>query len=119
MYKKHEIGKWGESIVCQYLESENYDIVERNFDCKQGEIDIVAFDKNKKELVFIEVKTRTNYNYGSPAEAVNLPKQKHIYMAAKYYIYLNKIKDVFFRFDVIEVYTKNNMCRINHIKQVF
>lgn len=119
MYKKHETGKWGEDIACQYLISDNYTIVERNFDCKQGEIDIVAWDKSKKELVFIEVKTRTNYHYGSPADAVNNYKQKHIYWAAQYYIYMHNIKDLFLRFDVIEVYVKSKRFSINHIKQIF
>ncbi len=120
MYQKHEIGKWGEDKACQYLEDNNYDIVERNFDCKQGEIDIIAWDKGGQELVFIEVKTRTNLYYGTPVDAVNLQKQKHIYSAAQYYIFLHKIKNVFLRFDVIEVYVRGKYKSIiNHIKQIF
>ena len=119
MYQRHETGKWGEEKACEYLTSLNYNIVDRNFECTQGEIDIVAFDNEKKELVFIEVKTRTNYNYGSPIDAVNLPKQKHIYWAAQYYVYLHKIKNTFLRFDVIEVYAKGEHVKINHIKQIF
>ena len=119
MYKRHETGKWGEDIACKYLISKNYDIIDRNFECMHGEIDIIAFDENKKELVFIEVKTRSNYNYGSPVDSVNFLKQKHIYWTAQYYIYLHKIKDTYLRFDVIEVYNKENQTKINHIKQIF
>ena len=119
MYQRHETGKWGEEKACEYLSKREYDIVEQNFSCSQGEIDIVAWDKNKNELVFIEVKTRTNSNYGSPADAVDMPKQKHIYWAAQYYIYLHKIKNTYLRFDVLEIYVKGELYKINHIKQIF
>lgn len=57
--------------------------------------------------------------YGSPVDAVNMPKQKHIYWAAQYYIFLHKIKDTYLRFDVIEIYLRNHHARIRHIKQIF
>ena len=58
MYLRHEIGKLGEDLAIKYLKEKGYEIIERNFRCKQGEIDIIA--KAKEEYVFIEVKTRTN-----------------------------------------------------------
>ena len=60
---KQEIGKIGEDIVCSYLEKNNYKIICRNYRTKTGEIDIIARDITK-EIVFIEVKTRANGNYG-------------------------------------------------------
>lgn len=111
--------KCGEEKACEYLIEKNYDIIERNFSCSQGEIDIIAFDKTKLELVFIEVKTRTNKQYGEPIDAVDLPKQKHIYRVAQYYIYSHKIKETNLRFDVIEVHLKYNTELIQHIKQIF
>ena len=119
MYERHETGKWGEDIACKYLEQIDYNIVERNFSCKQGDIDIIAWDKTKKELVFIEVKTRKNNYYGKPVDAVDNIKQKHLYRAAQYYVYIHKIVDTYLRFDVIEVYVCNKTTRINHIKQIF
>lgn len=118
MYIKHITGKNGEDIVCKYLEKNNYKIVDRNFRCKQGEIDIIAFDYNKKELVFIEVKTRCNNKYGRPAECVDNKKKKHIINCAKYYIYINNYQKYFLRIDVIEVYIKNDNYTINHLKQI-
>ena len=59
---KKELGKAGEDVSCIYLEQIGYRIIERNFTCRQGEIDIVA--KDKDEYVFIEVKTRSNFNFG-------------------------------------------------------
>ena len=78
MYDKKAIGKYGEDMACDYLKHNEYYILERNFNCKQGEIDIVAYDNKINEIVFIEVKTITNFNYGFPSEAVNKLKQKHI-----------------------------------------
>ena len=116
MYKRHELGKVGEEISKEYLSKIGYEIIERNFSCKQGEIDIIAQDKD--EIVFIEVKTRSSFIYGKPVDAVNANKQKHIVMAAKYYVFKNKLENRYIRFDIIEVYKKNNKFKINHFKQV-
>lgn len=116
MYQNHEIGKEGEEEAARYLESQGYQIIQRNFECRQGEIDIIA--KDKDEYVFIEVKTRQNFHYGMPCEAVNAPKQKHIWNATKYYLYFHKLEDAFIRFDVIEVYKRRGKSYVHHIKQV-
>ena len=119
MYKNHQTGKQGEEIASQYLQNNNYKIIKRNFYCRQGEIDIIALDISKKELVFIEVKTRKNNLYGSPSEAVNRTKQAHLQKCIKYYIYKNKLEKYCIRIDVIEVYIFKNKIKINHIKQIF
>jgi len=116
MYERHEIGKEGEEYAAKYLEENGYKIIQRNFECKQGEIDIIA--KDKEEYVFIEVKTRQNFHYGMPCEAVTKNKQKHIWNATKYYLYSHKLENKFIRFDVIEVYKKKNEFKVNHIKQI-
>lgn len=116
MYLRHEIGKIGEDIAVSYLEKLGYIIIERNFIANQGEIDIIAKDKN--EFVFIEVKTRTSMQFGRPVEAVNEIKQKHLINTVKYYIYCKHLENKFIRIDVIEVYLRKNNARINHIKQV-
>lgn len=117
MYFRQEIGKWGENLACKYLETNHYKIIERNFLCRQGEIDIIAKDLVKKELVFVEVKTRSNLKYGNPIDAVDKQKRKHMMQAIQYYRYKNGIKNVSIRVDVIEVFIVQN-CKINHVKQV-
>ena len=117
MYIKKETGKLGEDIAGHYLKQNGYVILDRNFECRQGEIDIIALDK--KEIVFIEVKTRTSNKYGTPSEAVNKIKQKHMLQTIKYYLYIRNLSDEFIRIDVIEVYIKNNVYKVNHIKQAF
>lgn len=116
MYLRHEIGKIGEELAAKYIQSLGYTIVERNFAAIQGEIDIIARDI--KELVFIEVKTRTNTLYGRPIEAVNTPKKKHLISTVKYYLYSKHLENEFVRLDVIEVYINESTYKINHIKQI-
>lgn len=116
MYERHILGKTGEEIARQYLIKNGYRLLVSNFRCRQGEIDIIAVDKN--EIVFIEVKTRKNANYGCPVDAVNKRKQKHILNASKYYIYINNLENRDIRFDVIEVYKKDKFY-INHIKNIY
>ena len=115
MYERHETGKTGEDIAVKYLEQQGYKIIERNFECKQGEIDIIAQDK--AELVFIEVKARASVTYGLPKEAVNNTKKKHIYWSAEYYIYSRNLENYPIRIDVMEIYKKHGKFWVNHIKQ--
>ena len=119
MYVNQMLGQYGEDKACNYLETHNYKIIERNFRCRQGEIDIIAKDLSKDELVLVEVKTRLTFNFGRPSQAVTKIKQRHILNVAKYYLYKKCIKDAFIRFDVIEVFVKEFEFRINHIKQIF
>lgn len=110
------IGKQGEDICCTYLQENGYTIVERNFRCKQGEIDIIA--KEKEEWVFIEVKTRTNDHYGYPAEAVTKWKKEKLLKAVRYYMFCNHLAEKFIRVDIIEVQIDKETGYIHHIKQV-
>lgn len=120
MYIKQERGKIGEELAVRYLIQNRYKIIDRNFYGRKGEIDIIAKDLEKTEIVFIEVKTRSNNHYGKPSEAVNRYKMKHIYDTAQYYIYLKKLEKQFIRFDAIEVYIKQKerKYKINHIRNM-
>ena len=111
-----KIGKFGEDEAEKYLRKKGYKILERNFNCRRGEIDIIALDKD--EIVFIEIKARASLKYGYPSEAVTKYKLKHIYKTAEYYLYTRKLQNQNTRIDVIEVYIKNNNVIINHLKQV-
>lgn len=116
MIDKKKIGVTGEKIAQDYLKTKGYNIINTNFYTKKGEIDIIA--TIQKEMVFIEVKTRTNNKYGTPAMAVNSTKIKHMKSAAKIFLMLNKFKNYSLRFDVIEIVIKNGKTYINHIKQI-
>lgn len=115
MYERHITGKDGEEIASKYLLQNGYQILKRNFYTKQGEIDIIA--KEKEEYVFIEVKTRKNREYGEPIDAIDKNKIKHLKKAISYYLYKNKLEDKFIRIDIIQIKYIKNKFYINHIKQ--
>ena len=96
-----EIGSAFEKQAGEYLETRGYSVIEYNFRCKSGEIDIVAMDG--ETLVFCEVKYRSNNRKGTPFEAVTIYKQKKICRTALYYITKHQIVDVPCRFDVVGI----------------
>ena len=98
---KIALGKLGEQMAVDYLKKKDYKILECNFKCKSGEIDIIA--KYKDVLVFVEVKTRTTIKYGMPKEAVNYRKQQKIRNVALVYLKFKRLMNSSCRFDVIEV----------------
>lgn len=99
---KKELGRFGEEIASRYMEKEGYEILERNFRCRIGEVDIIAQKDN--EIAFIEVKARTSDEFGLPREAVDTKKQNVIRKVAAVYLLSAKGKDKQPRFDVMEVY---------------
>lgn len=109
------IGIIGEEKAINYLKKQKYVILKKNFKTYFGEIDIIA--KVKDIIVFAEVKSRNNSNYGYPFEAVDRNKQKKIINSAYVYIKQNRLKDYRYRFDIIEVFL--NEGRINHIENAF
>lgn len=99
---KREKGAQKEEQVCAYLLSKGVKIKERNFRCKQGEIDIIGYDGDY--LVFFEVKYRSSRSAGSAAEAVGLAKQRKICRVADYYRMIHHCKeDTPIRFDVAAI----------------
>ena len=114
------IGKYGEQIAKNFLIKKGFKILELNYRYSRlAEIDIIAKDLSKNELVFFEVKTRSNFKYGNPADAINKNKRTHLYKACEYYLYKYNIHRLYIRVDVIEVFFKSNCYDINHIKQIF
>lgn len=107
-------GKIGEDAVTKFLENKQYEILQRNFHSRWGEIDIIA--KKDECIVFVEVKTRKNTYYGTPAEFVTPKKIKKIIKTA--FTYLENT-DCDMRFDVAEVFFRNNKCEINYIENAF
>ena len=97
-----QIGIEKEQVAVAYLEKNGYQVIERNFTCKQGEIDIIA--KKEHYLVFIEVKYRKTNRYGTAQEAVNSKKQQRILQTASYYLYKKQYSfSIPYRFDVIAI----------------
>lgn len=112
------LGALGEDISCKYLSNSGYKVIERNFRCRAGEIDIIAIQDDT--VVFIEVKTRSGGNYGSPSEAVSKSKQMKIIKTALFYMQKKKLLDNMCRFDVMEIIIdEDHNYNINLIKNAF
>ena len=116
MAKKLSLGKIGEDLAAQFLMDKGYQILERNWRAYRKEIDIIAIDG--KDIVFIEVKTRQDDDYGAPEMAVNRQKRAHIYAVATSYYYEHEI-DLDVRFDVISILYHHGKPEINHIVDAF
>lgn len=88
-------------MAAEYLKSMGYEILESNYHCRYGEIDLIVKDENET-VIFIEVKARTNRSYGDGADAVNDLKRQKIKRTARQYIFEKRL-DWYcsFRFDVI------------------
>jgi putative endonuclease len=98
---KKSLGKKGEELAAAHLRMLQYKILERNYQCAAGEVDIIA--KDHHTLVFVEVKTRSNRNYGPPAEAVDARKQRQLSKVALTYLKQKKLIDIPARFDVVAI----------------
>jgi len=109
-------GRWGEEAASKYLKAKGYRIIDRNFSCKLGELDIIALDG--AELVFIEVKTRRNQSYGLPCEAVNAAKIRHLKRMAAYYTSVFPAAQQDVRLDVIEILMRDGRPYIRHIENI-
>lgn len=112
-------GRWGEKVAVKMLRSKHWKIIgERVRVGKHDELDIIADDKTA--LVFVEVKTRKNENYGRPFSAVNKEKRKRLSRAAVTYLKKKKLKPDYIRFDVIEVIGEpGTKPEIRHIENAF
>jgi putative endonuclease len=114
---KHQFGKDSESIAVRYLKKNGYKILAQNYRNKIGEIDIIA--KDKKTLVFVEVKAARTDSFGSPKWAVTPKKQRKISMVALYYLKATKQNKVKARFDVVAISSSQDNPRIELIKNAF
>ncbi len=117
-YTVSGFGKQGEELALEYLKQKDYDVVVQNFYTRFGEIDLVVWDKNKKELVFVEVKTRGTQDYGRPEEAIDKHKLARMERVAN--IFLNKVGyHNFYRFDCVAIELGGNGdYKIKHFKNL-
>lgn len=112
-WNKRQTGAAYEQAAGQYLEQLGYEILEYNYRCRAGEIDIIARDG--EYLVFCEVKYRSDARAGSPIEAVDARKQRTIFRCAMQYLAQKKLTDIPSRFDVIGIEGRE----VTYIKNAF
>ena len=110
MYDRKFVGDAGEDFAAKVLTAKGYQILERNYRCRTGEIDIIA--ERCDELIFIEVKTRLTTHFGTPAESVTREKQRRIRGAAACYLKIHGRNHSDVSFQVIEL-------MVNQIENAF
>ena len=101
---RFSLGDRGEGAACGFLKEKGYEILEKNYKCKIGEIDVIG--RRKGRLAFVEVKTRTSGQFGTPQEAVDLKKQEKIFRLAQWYLKEKKLEGTPIAFDVVAVLWK-------------
>lgn len=111
------LGKWGEDRAAVYLADHGYEILERNYRCKAGEIDIIAMDGST--LVFVEVKTRCSLACGLPGESVTNTKKQHIRRTARWYVAEHRMEDRDLRIDVMELLVSGGSAYLKHSENAF
>lgn len=99
--RRQRVGRAGEAAARRYLQGRGYRVVESNYRCLYGEIDMIAFLGNI--LVFVEVRTRTGSSFGTPAESITAEKLNHLKKAALFYMKSRYGQEVACRFDLIAV----------------
>jgi len=112
---RKETGILGEKLALALLKKRGYRIIETNFRCREGEIDIVA--RQKECLVFVEVRTKTSHRFGTPEESVTPAKQARMRRAARRYLQTHGKTTELWRIDFIAV-ELNAMGRTDRIEHI-
>lgn len=114
------VGAWGEALAAEYLKKKRYKLVACGYQCRFGEIDLIV--KDRKFLVFVEVKLRKSDNFASAREFVDYNKQDRIRATASMYL-SNNPTTLQPRFDVIEIYapqgTMTKDPKLTHLEDAF
>ncbi len=116
MAEHNELGKLGEELAVDFLQKNDYNILETNWIFQKAEIDIIA--QKDTILAIVEVKTRSSIDFGLPQDFVKPKKIQLLVKAVNEYVISNDL-DVEIRFDIIAVYKEQNDYKIEHITDAF
>jgi putative endonuclease len=116
MMKRKDLGNKGEQLALNFLKKKGFRVLETNYRCPRGEIDIIA--RQKECLVFVEVRTKTNLAFGSPEESITNAKKRHLESAVNHYLQNQAKMPPSWRIDLvaIEIESDNKLKRIEHIE---
>ena len=117
MDRRVEFGKRGEDLACEELQRRGYAILDRRFRTRCGELDIVARDGDV--IVFVEVKARSDRNFGDPFEAVTWQKRRRLSQMATLYLFERRLVGVPCRFDVVSVIEKRKDVKVEVLHHAF
>jgi len=114
--KRKDVGALGEKLAADYLKKHGYKIIQKNFRCREGEIDIIT--QKGECLVFVEVRTKRNAAFGTPEESVTLSKREKLISLADIYLQAYDKPPASWRIDVVavELGPNNRVSRLEHIE---
>ena len=95
------LGKWGEGVASRFLQDKGYQVLETNYRCRWGEVDIVAKDGN--QVVFVEVRTRSGGQFGTPEESITPAKAQRLMHTAQDYLQQHAEEGLEWRIDLIAI----------------
>ncbi len=111
-------GQWAEKLAEKYLIKQGLKLVERNYSCKRGEIDLIMWEQNT--IAFVEVRYRENEQYGGGVESIDFRKQEKIRTTAMHFLQKNHShQDHSCRFDAVIINGKPDQPSLNWIKNAF
>ena len=117
MNLRQDIGRYGENRAADYLQDRGYEIIDRNWRSREGEIDLVA--RERDFIVFIEVKTRNGAGFGHPFEAITKDKVARMRRLATDWCSSKQITGLKVRLDAVSVLISGGRVSIEHLKEVF
>jgi putative endonuclease len=109
-------GLAAEDLACQYLCQQGLRLIERNFRCRVGELDLIMEDGT--DLVFVEVRSRHNNRYGTPAETITPVKRRRLVRTALFFLQQRRL-DAPCRFDIIAISQASGKPKLEWIKNAF
>lgn len=115
--QKQILGRRGEDIAERYLRKKGYRLLQRNYRCPIGEVDLIALDR--RVIVFVEVKTRTDDSFGSPLESVHSLKQRRMIRAALFFLHQHRLHERAARFDVVGISFVGEKPVVEHVQNAF
>jgi len=117
--QRQTLGRLGENEATAYLKKQGYQLLQRNYRCRLGEIDIIALDGGT--LVFVEVRCRSSGRFGLPQESIHWHKQSRLRKVAQYYLKAVQKEEAPVRFDVLALLfdRENQPVHVEHIKGAF
>ncbi|WP_027369268.1 YraN family protein [Desulfovermiculus halophilus] len=110
-------GQLGEEMARAFLGSQGYEVLEMNWRCRCGELDLIC--RIRDTVVFVEVKTRSTATLETPAEALTQRKQTKLIKSASLFLSQRKLWHVQSRFDLVSVYLQTHHCQVDHVPNAF
>ncbi len=118
-YNRQARGKLAEEKACQFLQEKGLRLLTQNYRCRHGEIDLIM-QSREKEVVFVEVRSRSSLEYGTAAETIDRRKRIKLLHSALYFLqtkeWLNQVNS---RFDVVAIHFLQNDIQFDWIKNAF